>query len=233
MKREPFPTLLARWLAEREAKRASRTRQGMVGYAFLCALLRDEPITARQLEAKAQMGHVAAYRLLMTMHAMRRVHISSWLVRPRIAPVAVFSLGQGTDAVPPTVRPDGRPVHGFRMPQRRLCPGVMAFVQLLRAIEAPATRTEVEEATGLHHATVNEALEVLVALDLAHVALWLDRPQGGAPVENIVLGPGENAPKPKRNRALRRRLHTQREQSVRSFKAMRVMTDMLVQVAAS
>ncbi len=233
MKRRPFPELLAEWLAQRDAKRASRTRLGMEGYAFLCALLREEPATARQLEAKARMGHVAAYRFLMTMHAMRRVHITRWDVRPRVAPIAVFALGAGTDATPPTVRPDGRPVQGFRMPQRRLCPGVMAFVHLLRAIETPATRTEVEEATGLHHGTVTEALDTLVALNLAHVALWLDRPQGGAPVENYELGPGENAVRPKRNRAARRRLLTQREQSIRSFRTMRVMTDMLLQGCAS
>jgi hypothetical protein len=224
VKREAFPILLARWLAERDACRASRTKLGMEGYAFLCAMLREQPDTARGLEHRARLGHVAAYRFVMTLHAMKEAHICGWKVVPKSPVLPIFAFGPGVDMPPPAVRPNGRPVQSVNMPERRLCPGVMAFVQLKRALETPADRTELMEVTGLHFSTITGALDVLVALNLAHISTWMDRRQGGAALMNVEWGPGENANRPRYTRRERRALHSWRRATVRPFKALLQVT---------
>lgn len=206
MKRRPYQEMLARWLVQREQVRNARVKLGMEGYAFLCAMLRQQPCTAPELRECANLGHVAAYRFLMTMYALKRVHISDWRLCERMPVLPVFALGAGADVPPPAARPNGRRVLVVNMPRTRLCAGVLAFVTLLRAIEVPSSRLEIVAATGLNHTTVQNALDALVGLNLAHIAMWLDRPQGGAPMPQFQGGAGRNAARPPRNLEGRREL---------------------------
>lgn len=215
MSNPTFEALLGKWLALRAQQRASRTKLGMVGYAYLAAMLADQPSTVAGLALRAQMRHVAAYRFVMTMWQLGEAHVSSWVLPPRSPALPVFSLGAGEDAPPPSARPNGRPVQRVNLPRKRLCPSVLAFVHLLRAIEQPMSRQEVCEATGLHNYTVKDALEALVQLQLAHIPLWLQRPQGGTPLAQYQRGPEKNAPMPKPKRAELLELHRRRGQRMR------------------
>lgn len=209
--------LLATWLQSREARRAHRERLGLAGYAYLAAILADEPCTAGGLTARAGLGNMAAYRWLMSLHGLGRVHISGWEVKARAPMMAVFCWGPGQDVPAPRVRPNGRPVQEVNLPGSCVCSGLVAWEYLLRAIEAPASRVEVMAATGLHSYTVHLDLEALVDLELAHVPLWMNRPQGGQPLPQYQLGTGCNAPMPRPKRAERRALLRTRQQRRRTF----------------
>ena len=186
------------WLAHRDRIRDSRTRLGVAGYAHLAAMMVQQPCTVLGLMRRAGLGHVAAYRFIATLHALRYAHVAGWEMEPGRNAMPLWAFGPGVDAPPPTHRPNGRPVQALRLPKRQVCPGVLHFVQLLRAIETPASATEVQEATGMHHTPVREFLDAMQALELAHVPLWGHRPQGGAPMPQYQLGRGRNAPEPTR-----------------------------------
>lgn len=211
---------LALWLGHRERIRATRTKLGLVGYAYLLAMLRDEPATAVILRDRAQLGHNAAYRFLMTLHTLGRLHVAAWKDKPRVPLMPVFAVGAGTDATPPSRRATGRRVEGVVLPRTQLCPSVIAFEHLLRAIEVPASRREVVEATGLDQSSVSDALDALVQLRLAHVPLWLAREQGGDPVAQFQLGHGHSVPAPKVRAAERRSLLRDRQARRRAFQPL-------------
>ena len=211
---------IAAWLAERERIRASRTKLGMVGYAHLAAMLRDTPMTVVSLQAAARLGHVAAYRFVMSMRAMKRVHIAGWQEKARSPLLPLFAFGPGLDAPAPALRRNGRPVQAVNHPTQQLCPSVIAFEQLLRAIEVPASRQDVIAATGLHYDTVTAALEAMVQLQLAHVPLWLWMPHGGPCLPQYELGPGENVPQPRYRKGERRALLRARQARRRSFQPL-------------
>lgn len=209
--------LLDTWLQARDRCRAQRNKLGLVGYANLAAMLDDKPSTASSLTARAGLGHVAAYRWLMSLHSLGRVHIASWECKAKSPMLPVFAWGPGHDAPAPRVRPNGKPVQAVNLPEPRVCPSVVAWEYLLRSIEAPASRVEVKAATGLDGTTVKEALAALVNLELAHVALWLDRDQGGIPLPQYQLGAGRNVPMPRTKRAERRELLRARQERLRTF----------------
>ena len=53
--------ILAAWLKSREAVRASRVRMGLAGYAHLCAMLRQQPMSIPELLQRAQIGVLKAF----------------------------------------------------------------------------------------------------------------------------------------------------------------------------
>lgn len=209
--------LLAAWLQQRQLQRAQRNKLGMVGYAHLAAMMCAAPCTATQLRHAAQIGHVAAYRWLMSLYQLGRVHIAAWQCQSKAPMLPLFSWGPGKDAEAPRLRPNGKPVAAVNMPVRRLCHSVVAWEYLLRSIEAPASRVEVKAATGLDHTTIQEALASLVALGLAHVPMWVDREQGGAPLPQYQLGAGPNAPMPRPKRGEQKALVRTRQERQRRF----------------
>jgi hypothetical protein len=187
------------WLKHRESIRDSRTRLGVAGYAHLAAMLVQQPCTVIRLMQRAGLGHVAAYRFIGTLHALRYAHVVGWEMEPGRNAMPMWAFGPGADAPPPTVRPNGRPVQALRLPKRKVCPGVLHFVQLLRAIEVPAGAAEVQAATGMHHSPVRDFLDTMQALELAHVPLYGHRQQGGGPpMPQYQLGYGRNAAEPSR-----------------------------------
>lgn len=208
---------LAKWVAQRDRIRITRTKLGLVGYAHLAAMLVQEPCTAIALAQKAHMGHVAAYRFLISLHTLRRVHVRSWEQRPRVRPVPVFAFGPGQDAPPPIKAPNGRPVEAASVPRARVCASLIAFESLLKAIEQPASLVDAVESTGLHCTQLQRALRTLVHLGLAHVALWVDRPQGGRALPQYQLGDGPNAPEPTGRKKEIRPLNAQRQRSRRTY----------------
>lgn len=210
------PKTLA-WLQQRQLQRAQRNKLGMVGYAHLGAMLRSTPCTAVQLKGLAQLGQAAAYRWLMSLHGLGRVHIAGWQSRPRVPTVPVFAWGPGIDCPPPRLRPNGKPVQAINLPAPRVCASLVAWEYLLRSIESPASRQEVKAATGLDNTTLQESLAALLAVGLAHIPLWLDRPQGGNPLPQYQLGAGTNAPMPRPKRAEQKALVRTRQARQRTF----------------
>lgn len=196
--------LTVEWLSYRDKIRSTRSRLGLPGYAHLCAILRDQPSTIKDLMVRAHLGHVAAYRVVMAMHAMKILHISGWLTVYGQKSLPVFKFGQGVDAPHPDVRPNGLKSENLEpLPSKRLCAAVTAWAYLLRAIETPARTEEVVEETGLNRTTVRIALEIMDALGLAHICGWHRRVQGGGkPVPIFVLGPGSRAARPPKQRRL-------------------------------
>jgi hypothetical protein len=213
-------TTFAGWLAHRDQIRASRVRLGTVGYAYLAAMLRDEPCTVVRLQRRAQLGHVAAYRFVMTMHSLGRLRVCGWQEAPRAPLQPLFAFGPGADVPPPARRQNGRPVQAVALPKPRTCAAVIAFEMLLRTIEVPASRAEIEAATGLDGSTVAAAVQALVDVRLAHVPLWLWRRQGGAPLPQYQLGEGRNVPPPRPRRAERRAILRTRAARRRSFEPL-------------
>jgi len=188
------------WLKHRESVRDNRARLGLVGYAYLAAMLVQKPATTVGLMQRASMGHVAAYRFLGTLQALRYAHVAGWELEPRRTAKPLLAFGPGDDAPPPALRPNGRPVEAVRLPARQLCPSVLHFVQLLRCIETPACIPELMDSTGLHRDQITDCLETLVQLQLAHVPLWARRRHRGARVKFFKLGPGRNVAPPSTSR---------------------------------
>lgn len=208
---------IERWLEAREAIRAQRVRLGLAGYVYLAAMLRDQPCTVRALQARARLGHVAAYRFVMTLYRLGRAHIAGWQETPRAPLLPIFAWGPGADVPAPKLRSSGRPVEAVNLPKLRLCAAVIAFDHLLRTMEVPCSRVEIAAETGLDDTTVQNALEALLETGMAHLPLWLAREQGGDPLPQYQAGPGRNAPKPKPRRAEARELRRVRDERRRMF----------------
>lgn len=191
--------LTIEWLAYRDSIRSTRSRLGLPGYAHLCAILRDRPSTAPELMELAHLGHVAVYRVVMSMWALRLVHIVDWRARPGQKYLPVFKFGSGDDWPAPSMRPNGRTsAVQAPMPRRRVCAAVVSFAYLLRTIELPARVDEIVEEAGLSKNTVKGALGVMEILGLVHVCDWQCRPQGGGvPIPIYQLGPGARPKRPK------------------------------------
>lgn len=224
--------LLAAWRERRAAGRQRRARLGMEGFVMLLALLRDEPLHVRRLQEAAGIGHTAAYRFLLSMHGLQRLHIAHWKAEPGRALAPCFAFGPGTDAAPPGARPNGRRVEGTRLPLPRVNPSLIALETLLRALEEPASRQELQQATGLDIDTVRETVDAPVATGLAHVPLWQWRDQGGAPVPQYQLGPGRNAPMPRVRPKQRRELLRERGRGRRFAQLDAVMASLARRPAA-
>lgn len=194
--------LTEKWLAHRDAIRSSRTRLGVEGYSHLCAILAEKPATVREFWLTTKLGRNAAYRFILSLHAMGWAHIVEWVNMPRTKPIPRFAFGPGQDAPAPTLRPNGRPVIAAPLPRRQLCPHLIAYVNILRALdEAPCTRAELVERVGLDKTVVRWALEAMMSLDIAHIGGWEVRPRGGEPIAVFHIGTGRTAKKPpKRDR---------------------------------
>ena len=184
------------WLQHRAEVKSKRVRLGLQGYAMVCAALRDNPETVRGLVLRAGLGRTAAYRVLSSLHSLKLAHIVDWRMYPRLAPLPVYAYGPGEDKPPPKLRPNGNESRARPAVKRHLCPAVIAFAHVLRAIESPVTRLEVTAATGLDTSTALNALNALTETGLAHISGWSSRDQGGALLPLWVKGAGRNAPKP-------------------------------------
>lgn len=221
------------WAQRRAEIRATRTKLGVVGYAHLLAMLTWYPSTVLALAQRARMGHLAAYRWVMAMHQLGRVHVASWLELPRRPLLPVFAVGPGPDAPPPSERANGRPVERCVLPMRRLTKELIAFEHLLRALEVQATRAEVVEATGLDDTTARDGLRALHRLQLAHVAGWYIRPQGGALLAIYLLGPGRDAPQRRQKPTARDRSFRQRQRELRGVKPLEQAFHLMAATAAA
>lgn len=213
-------TLIARWLQRREDIRASRSKLGLAGYAHLAAMMRDEPCTVVALQARAHLGHMAAYRFVMSLHQLQRAHIVGWEERPRVPLLPLFRFGPGVDVPPPQQRGNGRDVQRVNLPKLRLCAAIIAFETLLRAIEVPSSRVEIVSATGLNKDTVQAGLDALVDLGLAHVPLWIWRDHGGAAIAQYQLGAGRNVPPPKVSKSERQRRWRDQQTQRQAFRPL-------------
>ena len=178
--------------------KANTVRIGLAGYANFLAALRDAPSALSEVPAVAGIGHNCAWRLVNGMYSLGLIRICGYRMRPCQRTLAVFSIGGEPDVVPPSLRPNGRPVSAVWSPSKSCAgPELLAFKHLLVAMESPASRLELAAKTGMHAITVRSALAALVKQKLAHVAMWQWRDCGGPPIPQYLIGPGVNAKRPK------------------------------------
>lgn len=187
------------WKTRRFEARTSRPRLGMEGYAHLSAILAEQPASVLAFVERSGLRKQSAYRYLMSMHTLGWAHISAWELKPRAKPIPVFAFGPGADAAVPLKTASGKDVQSERpLPEGQLCPSIIAFCQILRAMdEAPVSRVELIECTGLDKWAVCQAVETLIAAGMARISGWELRPQGGAPLPQYELGGGPQAKRPK------------------------------------
>lgn len=169
----------------------ARTRRiGKVGYARILRALLDRPMTETQLREKCGIGHTAAHRIVRAMHRLKLVHIGSWACTEGTRYVPAFSFGEGPDAEPPRVRPNGRPTGPLRFSPCKVAPcELIAFAEILRQLQDPSTAQEVAQATGAHEQHTRELLEEMRALRLVRISCWSWRNRGGSPIPNYELAP--------------------------------------------
>lgn len=174
-------------------------RVGMVGYVRLLARLRERPSTIPDMVGFVGVARVACYRIVTTLHHLKLVHVSGWLDEYDRRTLPVYAFGPGEDAAPPTFRPCGRQVRNAKLPNLRvLSVEVVGLASLIRAMETPASRKEIEAVTGLHNRTVRMALQAMTRYGMVHVAYWSPREvSGGPPTAQLQFGPGRSAPRPK------------------------------------
>ena len=165
-------------------------RLGMVGLVRILALLRDQPLSARQLSTVGGIAPSTAFKIIPQLHRAgllclesERIFFKTW------APVYAHRPGQA-DATLAKAKP---------LRFTRWTENVLAFAHVMRELEAPTTRIEVADATGLTRRTALLTVNALHAHGLAHIAGWT-RPQNspGVWAAQFKAGPGTDKPRPKR-----------------------------------
>ena len=131
-------------------RRKPRVRIGMAGYALILAVLRDHPCTCLQLQERTGFGKTAINRLLPGFYMLRMIHIQGWAMETNRATQPIYRAGHAPDAPLPLLRPNGKPVSGFRAPTAT-SPGseLIAFKSIMDALEEPVTCNEIAEESGV------------------------------------------------------------------------------------
>lgn len=190
-------------------KKAKTVRLGLAGYVRLLAILRTAPHSTVELEAAAGIGHNTANRIMGSMYALGMIHIADWRMDDDSPTQPRFLGFAGEDSPPPTRRPNGRPIGGVkRLRNAKPTSEMTAFASLIRALEVPASRADLAEATGMNDQTIRAALRAMLKERMVRVALWTPRLTPGGPyVPNFQMGAAPSAPRPSKTPAaeLRRR----------------------------
>lgn len=179
--------------------KAKTKRVGMAGYVRLLAMLRIRPNTIPDAADFVGVGRVACYRIITTMHHLKLVHVSDWLIQYDRRTLPVYAFGPGEDAPAPIKRPCGRAVRNAKLPKLRdFSSEVVGLHLLIKAMSEPASRAQLGRDTGLHEKTIRTALAAMVRHGLAFIDHWAPREApGGPPIAHFQFGAGKNAPRPK------------------------------------
>lgn len=152
-----------------------RAQIGMAGYARIVRALIDEPCTVLRLQERVTLGHTAAYRIVQALHQrLHLVRIAGWHQAPYHRPLPIYAFGEGPDAPAPRLTTKGKPAR-FRQPAPKndpAPPNLLAFVNLLRALDEPRSAIELAELAGIDYVTARRAIKVLRSLGLVRIARY-------------------------------------------------------------
>lgn len=180
-------------------------RLGSQGYVDILRCVIDGPVSRSMVMERCGVNRTNCWRILETLHHMRIIHIAGWDERPRTAAMPLYAYGDLPDVAPPTVRPNGRRSLGVlhRGPTPAcLMPEVIAFANILKALEEPATRDELRARTGSAVRTLRVTLDRLLLKRVAFICDWEPRRVHGPPIPRFQIGIDEKdakrpAPMPK------------------------------------
>ena len=208
---------VAAWRAMRSPK------LGMRGYLCVLVFIGCAPTTAQDVAEAFGAGRQHTRELLQRMGELGMAHTQGAVRTGRAGPPsALWAAGPG-------------PVDRLGVPCRQRFPELMQLRRILAALEDPIRCVHLAEQVGSSEQLVRDILATGRALGLLHVCAW-DMPQnpqgGGAPQPCWVLGPGRNAPRPKRigNAEVKRRRRVAdaaRRQTVQVLAALRAQPQQL------
>jgi hypothetical protein len=174
---------------------------GKRGYARILRRLVDQPSTVQQVMDACVIGRTAAYRILPSMCVLGLAHVSGWLSVKDKPYQPIYSAGDGAEAPMPDARPNGRPVaHPKPAPRRQPPAELIAFADVVRALDAPHSAIELAEATGQNITSIRRLLDHMRGLGLVRIASWERRlVVGGPPIPSYEFAiDGQDAPRLKR-----------------------------------
>lgn len=170
-------------------RKTGSPRLGMRGYLCVLAYITAAPATAQEVAQAFDSGRQHMRELLQRMGELGMAHTAGAQRTGRAGPPsALWAAGHGI-------------VERLGVPCRLRCPELMQLRRILAALDDPVRCQALARETGSHAALVSELLGIAHALRMVHVCAWdmPNNPQGGgAPVPCWVLGPGKDAPRPKR-----------------------------------
>lgn len=183
-------------------RRPSRKRLGLDGYARIYVRLK-RGASEEDLRIEGFVSSKYAVKVIIaSLYKLGRIRVKEWRMPERRRMQAVYCHADALpDAEAPTMRQSGHPVRNPHIPTVDVVPSeLLAFNSLLDAIEdRQATMRQIEERTGLNHATIRKALRSLMP-SCAHVCGWV-RSEGPMLAATYTLKSGMNVPKPVRSRA--------------------------------
>ena len=162
---------------------------GMRGYLCVLAFIDCAPATAQDVAAAFGAGRQHTRELLQRMGELGMAHTEGSMRTGRAGPPsALWRAGLG-------------PIERLGLPCRQLFPELMQLRRILAALEDPIRSVRLAEQVGSNEQLIRDILGTGRTLGMLHVCAW-DVPQnpqgGGAPQPCWVLGPGRDAPRPKR-----------------------------------
>lgn len=194
-----------------------RQRIGLRGYVEILRAIVDGPATVIQIREKLDLGRTNPRIIVGALHYYRIVRIAAWeWPGPHCALVPAFGYGSEPDA-PMPVRADGQPGRTLWKPLDpcRLRSELIGFVNLLRQLEVPIQRTELQAATGMTRLTIQRVLRRMHTLRLVYIPFWDPRAIGGPPVPNFQFGidmRSANRPVPQTKNAANRKYRDAQKQ---------------------
>jgi hypothetical protein len=179
---------------------AKSGRFGLVHYARILHRVMQSPCTQHDV-AQAIGRSVARVReILWRLENMGRVHVVDWAPSPRVhgCKSPVFALGPGKSM--PYPGEWKRPPMGSTLARTKPRPELIAFVSILRALDAGASRADLGQASGVSHHRFPLLLRYMASVQMVHLCEWRrrDGQVNGTPTEVYKFGPGENAKRPAR-----------------------------------
>lgn len=196
---------------------------GMRGYLCVLAFIGVAPATSQDVAIAFDTGRQHTRELLQRMGELGMAHTQGSVRTGRAGPPsALWAAGLGA-------------VDRLGVPCRQRFPELMQLRRILAALEDPIRSVHLAEQVGSNEQLIREILATGRALRLLHVCAW-DVPQnpqgGGAPQPCWVLGPGRDAPRPKRmgNAEVKRRWRVAdaaRRQTVQVLAALRAQPQQL------
>lgn len=175
-------------------KRTNFGRLSWKGYADILALLKAHAMSGKALSMKTGLSIYTARRLLVRLHELKVVYISSWVKEgyKHGAPAAQYRFGNLPDA-------PGEKVGSPRGPLTRYnaMPELVHAVSTLKAMAEPVTVTDLACEMGSQYGNILAFIKHCHAIGLVHIAEWKTRDYGGSPSPMYQVGDAPDRPRPK------------------------------------
>lgn len=170
-------------------------RLGMVGYASILQYLQKSPATVEKVAEAFGITLNTARFVLRKMHAVRLIRIGAWQARTVRCGgfMPVWHFGRDTDAPYPD---GGHPLREYQRANNVRCT-MVALAELLRTLETPSTKAELQDRTGLNDETIRVFLNHAKSIHLVRIAGWQPTEGDGYAAALWQIGSGPSAPRPK------------------------------------